>query len=119
MFDGLTANGARYDIIGMSLYPDPAKWQETNEQVLYNMQDMIRRYGKEVMMCEIGLPVDQAQTGRLCITDLIGKMRSLPGGKGLGVFYWEPECHNNWKGYKMGAFDNEGKPTAALDAFKN
>ena len=37
---------------------------------------------------------------------------------GLGVFYWEPECNSGWNGYDKGAFDNSGKPTAALDAFK-
>ena len=26
--------------------------------------------------------------------------------------------YNNWQGYSLGAFDNSGKPTIALDAFK-
>jgi arabinogalactan endo-1,4-beta-galactosidase len=38
---------------------------------------------------------------------------------GLGVFYWEPQCHNNWQGYNMGAFSNDGNPTVAMDAFLN
>jgi arabinogalactan endo-1,4-beta-galactosidase len=118
MFDGLRANNAEFDVIGMSLYPDPAKWKETNEQVLVNMRDMVSRYGKEVMMCEVGMPVDQAETCRLFLDDLIRKMKQVPDNKGLGVLYWEPECHNNWKGYKLGAFDNAGKPTVALNAFK-
>ena len=63
------------------------------------------------------MPVDQAATCKLFLTDLITRVRSLAGSKGLGVLYWEPECHNNWKGYKMGAFDETGKPTVALDAF--
>jgi arabinogalactan endo-1,4-beta-galactosidase len=33
-------------------------------------------------------------------------------------FYWEPEAYNNWRGYSLGAFNNSGKPTNALDAFK-
>lgn len=119
MFDGLKANNAKFDVIGMSLYPDPARWQEINDQVIYNMKDMISRYGKEVMMCEIGMPVDQAEACNRCIKDLISRMRSLPDQKGTGVLYWEPECHNNWKGYKMGAFDNSGKPTMALEAFRD
>jgi arabinogalactan endo-1,4-beta-galactosidase len=118
MFDGLKFNNARFDVIGMSLYPEVAKWQEFNEQTLYNMTDMVNRYGKEVMVCEVGMPVDQAATCKLFLTDLIKKVRSVPGNKGIGVLYWEPECHNNWKNYKMGAFDNSGKPTQALDAFR-
>jgi arabinogalactan endo-1,4-beta-galactosidase len=35
------------------------------------------------------------------------------------VFYWEPECYNNWQGYGLGAFDNTGKPTVAMSAFAN
>ena len=44
-----------------------------------------------------------------------------------GVFYWEPEVYNGWRpanyetlgwgAYTKGAFDNYGKPTAALNAF--
>jgi arabinogalactan endo-1,4-beta-galactosidase len=34
------------------------------------------------------------------------------------VFYWEPQAYGNWKGYPLGAFDNSGKPTAAMNAFK-
>lgn len=119
MFDGLKANNARYDVIGMSLYPDPNNWFAVNEQANYNMKDMISRYGKEIMICEVGMPVDQAEKCRQFIADLFRRVNALPDGKGLGIFYWEPECHNGWKGYHMGAFDNQGRPTVALDAFKN
>jgi arabinogalactan endo-1,4-beta-galactosidase len=49
---------------------------------------------------------------------IIAKVKSVPNGKGLGVLHWEPESYNNWQGYTLGAFDNSGKPTTALDAFK-
>ena len=36
-----------------------------------------------------------------------------------GVFYWEPEAPAGYNGgYQLGAFA-DGKPTAALDAFRN
>ena len=35
----------------------------------------------------------------------------------MGVLYWEPQSYGSWKGYTLGAFDNSGKPTEALDAF--
>ena len=119
MFDGLKANNAKFDIIGMSLYPDPNNWYAVNEQVNYNMKDMISRYEKEIMICEVGMPVNEAEKCKLFLTDLIQKLRALPNNKGLGVLYWEPECYNSWKNYNMCAFDNSGKPTVALDAFKN
>lgn len=117
MFDGLKANGARYDVIGMSVYPTIANWSSNNNSVLYNMNDMVARYGKEVMISEAGLEVIEASTCKLFLTDLINKTKSVSGGKGLGVFYWEPECYNNWQGYGKGAFDTNGRPTIALDAF--
>lgn len=118
MFDGLATYHAKYDVIGMSLYPEPDQWREKNALCLANMEDMISRYNKEVMICEIGMPYDQPEACRPFIADLIDKVKSLPDHKGLGVLYWEPQAHRNWKGYKLGAFDDAGKPTVALDAFR-
>ena len=117
LFDGLKAYGGKWDVVGMSLYPSPDDWQQRNEQCLANMRDMVDRYGTEVMICEVGMSWDEASTAKLFLEDLIAKTRSLPEGKGLGVFYWEPQCYGGWKGYTLGAFDQSGKPTIALDAF--
>lgn len=115
--DGLQSNGAQWDITGMSLYPTTANWQTLNSQCLTNMNDMVARYGKDVMVVEIGMSWDQATTSNAFITDLISKVKSVNGGKGLGVLYWEPESYNNWQGYTLGAFDNTGRPTPAMNAF--
>jgi arabinogalactan endo-1,4-beta-galactosidase len=117
IFDGLKANGANWDVIGMSLYPTAANWQSLNNQCLVNMNDMVTRYGKEVMLAEVGMPVTEAAAAKAFLTDIITKNNSLPNGKGLGVFYWEPEAYNGWQGYSLGAFDASGKPTVAMDAF--
>ncbi len=119
MFDGLKANGANWDIIGMSLYPTSSNWQSYNTSCLANMNDMVSRYSKQVMICEVGMPVTDPTTCQSFITDLISKTKSVTNNNGLGVFYWEPECYNNWQGYGLGAFDNSGKPTAAMNAFAN
>jgi arabinogalactan endo-1,4-beta-galactosidase len=120
MFDGLKANGTKFDIIGMSLYPSyfASGWNAANSQCLFNMNDMIARYSKPVMIVEVGMPVNDPTTAKAFLVDLISKTKSIAGGNGLGVFYWEPECYNNWQGYGLGAFDNSGKPTAAMNAFK-
>lgn len=118
MFDGLKNNGTKYDVIGMSLYPGPKDWASFNQQCLANMNDMVTRYGKEVMVVEVGMSWDSATESGQFLSDLIAKVKSVPNGKGLGVLYWEPQAYNNWKGYTLGAFDNAGKPTAALNAFK-
>ncbi|HET7536396.1 MAG TPA: glycosyl hydrolase 53 family protein [Candidatus Didemnitutus sp.] len=118
MFDGLKANDTPYDVIGMSLYPTALDWQKLNAQCLANMQDMIARYGKPVMISEVGMEVGDPAAANLFLADIIQKNKSLGEGKGLGVFYWEPECHADWKHYTKGAFDRNGRPTVALDAFK-
>jgi arabinogalactan endo-1,4-beta-galactosidase len=118
MFDGLKNNNAQWDIIGMSLYPEPGNWSTLNTQCLVNMNDMVARYNKEVMIVEVGMSWDQASISKSFLTDIISKTKSVTNNKGLGVFYWEPQSYNNWKGYTLGAFDNTGKPTEALNAFK-
>ena len=117
IFDGLKNNNAEWDVIGMSLYPSSTNWSSLNSQCLANMNDMISRYNKEIMICEVGMSWDRASACNAFLTDLISKSKSLPDNKGLGVFYWEPECYVNWNGYSLGAFDNSGKPTIALNAF--
>lgn len=116
MFDGLKANNANYDIIGMSLYPTTTNWATLDTQCLTNMNDMVSRYGKPVMVVEVGMDVNSPTTCKAFLTDIITKVNQVSGGLGLGVFYWEPEC-NNWQNYSLGAFDNSNKPTAAMDAF--
>lgn len=117
IFDGLKANGARWDVIGMSLYPGAGNWQTLDDECLANMEDMISRYNKKVMLCEVGMSWTDSAACRRFVAQVIGKVKSLPGHMGLGVFYWEPECYN-WMNYGKGAFNESGEPTSALDAFE-
>jgi arabinogalactan endo-1,4-beta-galactosidase len=115
LFDGLKANGASWDVIGMSLYPTASNYSTLDAECLSNMQTMVSRYGKQVMICEAGFPVDDPTDAEAFLKDIIAKTKSVSGG--LGVFYWEPECYNDWQGYGSGAFGSNGEPTAALSAF--
>ena len=119
MFDGLTTNGAKFDIIGMSLYPSPTNWPALNNQCLVNMSDMVSRYNKDVMVVEVGMAWDSPTECKAFLDDIIAKVKSVSNSRGLGVLYWEPQAYNNWKGYTLGAFDNSGKPTIAMQAFGN
>jgi arabinogalactan endo-1,4-beta-galactosidase len=114
--DNLKNNGGKWDITGMSSYPSTTGWQTNNTSVLANMQDMIKRYGKPVMVCETGMDVTAAATCQQMLTDMMTKTASL-GANGLGLFYWEPEAYGGWQNYSMGAFDTNGKPTVAMSAF--
>lgn len=117
IFDGLKNNNAKFDVIGLSLYPTPANWATLNTQCLTNMNDMIARYNKEVFIVEVGMGWIYTTDCYNFISDLINKTKNIPDKKGLGVLYWEPQSYNNWLGYSLGAFDNSGKPTPALNAF--
>jgi hypothetical protein len=116
MFDSLSAHSVPFDIIGMSLYPTASNWNTLTSQCLANMIDMAARYGKEVMIAEVGMASSAAQECNNMLIDLIAKVKSVPIGKGIGVFYWEPESYS-WCNYSMGAWNANGRPTIALDAF--
>lgn len=118
MFDLLEANGGRYDMIGMSLYPywaeqqgETGGWRKVADDCIENIVHLRKKYGKPVMICEIGMPYDQAENCR----DLINKMMTADVE---GIFYWEPQAPAGYNdGYTLGCFDND-TPTVALDAFK-
>lgn len=118
IFDGLAKNGVEWDVVAMSLYPEPEDWRARSNQCLANMKDMVSRYGKKVMVTEVGMSWTAADSCYALLKKLQADVASLPNGSGLGVFYWEPQCHNGWNGYQKGAFDNTGKPTRAMDAFR-
>lgn len=116
-FDGLKSNGARWDVMGLSLYPNADTWPTFTAQALANMNDLVARYpGKEVMVVETGMPAYLPIPTREMLRDLIVKTRLVTGGKGLGVVYWEPEAYN-WQGYSLSAWDANGHATAGMDGF--
>jgi len=118
LFDGLKRNGGKWDVIGLSLYPDAGNWQGTNNRSLANVNDLISRYGTETLFCEVGMPWDKPEASKAFLSDLMTQAKKVAGDKCQGVFYWEPQSYGNWKGYGLGAFDDSGKPTIALEAFK-
>jgi arabinogalactan endo-1,4-beta-galactosidase len=118
LFDGLKSNGGKWDMIGMSLYPSSDNWQEMNRQCIANVSDMISRYDTKVMLCEVGMSWNQPEASKVFLTDIILQAKNVAGDKCQGVFYWEPQSYGGWKEYTLGTFDNTGKPTIALEAFR-
>jgi arabinogalactan endo-1,4-beta-galactosidase len=120
-FDNAKANGAKYDVIGLSYYP---YWLPGNPDYTLsindlgnNLKDMVSRYGKEVMVVEVGGEDTKAQNTYDMLIAVLQKVREVPDGKGLGVFYWEPEGARSWSHYALSAWGDDGKPTKAMDAF--
>lgn len=115
MYDGLTSNGAKFDIIGMSAYP---RWSKLDgptliSRVISNLDDMKSRYNKEVMVVESGHYWHEPYMANNYLVEL---MKALIDEGGTGNFYWEPQYYGNW--YEMGAWNPETQqPTLAMDAF--
>ena len=109
-FDAIEPFDIDYDIIGMSYYPH---WNGGLNLLLDNMNRVSQKYGKDVMIAEtsIGYTTDTlgctglvftqelekntgypaTEAGQMqFLSDLFEIVRSVSGGHGIGVFYWEP-----------------------------
>ncbi|MBA4318060.1 MAG: hypothetical protein C0412_06645 [Flavobacterium sp.] len=119
-FDNATANNVKYDVIGMSYYPYwlNSDYTATIGDLQNNLNDMASRYGKEVMVVEIGGDYTLVQNTYDMIVAVIEAVKNVPNEKGIGVNYWEPEGEKSWSGYQLNAWQSNGKPSLALDAFK-
>ena len=119
-FDKATEHQVKYDVIGLSYYPFWIKkdYSETIADLQKNLNDMASRYQKEVMVVEVGGVDEQVQNTKELIAATIKAVRAVPNNKGLGVLYWEPQGAKSWSGYGLSAWQQDGKPSPALDAFK-
>jgi arabinogalactan endo-1,4-beta-galactosidase len=118
-FDNATNQGVKYDIIGLSYYPYwlGTDYTKTITSLGINLTDLASRYGKEVMVVEVGGDYTKVQNTYNMLVAVIEKVKAVPGNKGLGVIYWEPEGEKSWSGYQLSCWGADGKPTAALNAF--
>ena len=118
-FDLMQQNGAQFDIIGASYYPH---WLGTDYTVTIadlgnNLQDMVTRYNKPVMIVEVGGDYWQVQNSKDLLIATIGAAKDVPDNQCLGVFYWEPQGAKPWSGYQLNCWKDNGRPSPALDAF--
>ncbi len=128
LFGQLKSKGGKWDVIGMSLYPEyitDKTWSQVADACLSNIKTLSSQYNCNVIISEIGMEWNSSDAA-----SLMSKM--VTGCKAIstceGIFYWEPEVYGGWKpanyvtlgwnAYTKGAFDNSGKPTSALDAYK-
>lgn len=109
-FDQATARDLDFDIIGLSYYPF---WHGTLADLGANLTDLVDRYDKDVLVVETSyawtaasppghhqvFSADLAEVGgypaspagqSAFLTDLAATIAAVPGGRGLGLVYWEP-----------------------------
>lgn len=120
----LKSGGARYDMIGLSLYPSYwdksinayPDWNDKVKKAVTAMPELNKKYGKPVMLVEWGMPASEAEKSKEALQYLMDNLQDHSWFK--GIFYWEPESEKARNGYDYGAFAG-GKATVALDPFKN
>ncbi|GGF90283.1 hypothetical protein GCM10010912_39290 [Paenibacillus albidus] len=119
-YAGLVAAGLKdsdYDIIGLSYYPDSVFTSSINE-LSENMNKLEAKYGKEVMVVEVGGDVSKdVDSVYNMLVAVQNKLHAVPNNMGTGIFYWEPT--GIMFGYPLSAWNIDGTPTFAMDAFIN
>jgi arabinogalactan endo-1,4-beta-galactosidase len=70
------------------------------------------------MIVEVGGEDDKIQNTYELLVATIKAVKKVPNNRGLGVLYWEPQGAKSWSGYSLSAWLENGKPSPALDAFK-
>jgi len=118
-FDALVANGGSFDVIGGSYYDGPGNIATVSA----NLNTLAARYGKPVMICEIGHAYSDVSGSATDIQTAIQAVKAVPNSRGLGVIYWEPEAPDDaaTSSYSMGAVtESAGKVlqfTSAINSF--
>jgi arabinogalactan endo-1,4-beta-galactosidase len=147
VFDELTKRKVDFDIIGLSYY---SFWHGPFDQFVSNMNDISERYQKDVLVLEAAYPYTLAdadghpnlvggeeqdlsrykptvQGQATAIRDIMAAVAQVPNGRGLGIFYWEPEWiavegagwaegqGNAWENLAM--FDFDGNALPSLNVF--
>jgi len=96
--DNMVARGVQFDVIGESYYP---KWHGTLEDLEYNLNDLSRRYDRDVIVVEY--------SHRKEAVNKIGF--EVKGGRGKGTCIWEPL--STWEKF----FDEQGKANELLKLY--
>lgn len=123
IFDELKSNGAKWDIIGMSIYPYWAmeSGKEPDEEstlidAISNINHLKKKYGTDIMIVETGVDARNPDAGYAFMKRLLDAALNETDGACKGVIYWAPEINADAQ-YHLGAFAND-KPTHIMDAFK-
>lgn len=120
IFDGLRKYRARFDMIGVSVYPYwdidsklETDWHGTIEHFADNLRRITKKYGVETMVVETGVEVKKPVEGKVILKEIINAAKNNTDGHCHGVFYWAPELEGQ---YPLGAFENH-RPTVIMEAF--
>jgi arabinogalactan endo-1,4-beta-galactosidase len=128
-FDNLRQQQVEFDIIGESYYP---WWHGGLDALRRCLTNAAVRYGKPLMIAETAFPwatngapivgIDPGTDGQVAfIIELAKAIKNVPGGKGIGIFWWGTE-YQRVPGVSLAGFDTrsffgaDGNVLPAADA---
>jgi arabinogalactan endo-1,4-beta-galactosidase len=144
-YDKLLAYNVDFDLIGLSYYPF---WHGTLSALQANLNDLSPRYQKDIVLAETAYPWTFANgdsetnsvppgtalntsypaspEGQLgFMRNVISILQQVPGNRGLGVVYWEPDwipgvgwepgAGDGWD--NMTLFDWDGKALSSIACY--
>lgn len=119
-FEQLERLKCRYDMIGFSYYPyhlPEMNYTECRNGFIRTLQEVPKRFGKKVMVVEIGGVDEQEEKSYQLMMDAAEDIQRQP--ECTGLLWWEPEGAQCWSHYPLSAWRNDGTPTHAMDAFQD
>ena len=94
IFDELRNHGGKWDVIGMSLYPEDDNWQTQTTDCLNNIKKLSQQYSCKVVVSEVGMWSGSAEAASM-MKKMVDGCKDISACE--GIFYWEPEVYNGWK----------------------
>ena len=124
-FDVFFQYGGKTDIMGFSYYPYWIQIPHEEDKLRKNMAALTEKYGKPLILSEIGGPENEEEETYQLLASAVRAMKDIPGGEGLGIFYWEPEVGADLlpDHYLLGAARMAGEKcvqfTSAMEAYRD
>jgi len=124
-FERLNSYHVDYDVIGQSYYP---WWHGSLLDLRENLAFMSGAYNKDILLVEVAYcwrpteyrrrpgPFPETPEGQREFLDEVNRLvLATPGGRGIGVFWWEPAVVGPLR--SRGYFDDDGNALPVLQVF--
>jgi arabinogalactan endo-1,4-beta-galactosidase len=124
-FDRLNSYHVDYDVIGQSYYP---WWHGSLLDLRENLAFMSNEYKKDILLVEVAYcwrpteyrkrpgPFPETPEGQRAFLDEVNRLvLATPGGRGIGVFWWEPAVAGPLR--SRGYFGDDGNALPVIQVF--
>lgn len=125
-FDNCQRHNIEFDVIGQSYYP---WWHGSLEDLRENLDFMANEYDKDIILVEVAYnwrqaeyrtapgPFPETPQGQRDFLRAVDEIvRATPGGRGKGIFWWEPAVRPGHIASR-GMFDDDGNALPVISVF--